>query len=317
MLVLCWINLVIMYSIVLILCILVGVAFLTLFERKILGYIQVRKGPNKVGYKGILQPFSDAVKLFTKEQTLPLVSNYNMYYMSPVLNLFLSLFLWVSLPFLTGLYYFNLGLLFVLCCLSLGVYTIMISGWSSNSNYSLLGSLRCVAQTISYEVSMALVLMSFLILVETFSFFDFLKFQKFIFMLFLSIPLFLVWIVIMLAETNRTPFDFAEGESELVSGFNVEYSSGGFALIFLAEYSSILFMSFIFSIIFFGSNMISLVFFYLWFFRHFLFIWIRGTLPRYRYDKLMELVWKIFLPLSLNFLFFYLGLKIFFFVFFI
>nr|ALO76128.1 NADH deshydrogenase subunit 1 [Scirtidae sp. GENSP02] len=302
--------LVLIFSLVLLVCVLVGVAFLTLLERKVLGYIQIRKGPNKVGFMGILQPFSDAIKLFTKEQTFPLTSNYFMYYMSPILNLFLSLFLWVSLPYLTGLYFFNLSLLFVLCCLSLGVYTIMISGWSSNSNYSLLGSLRSIAQTISYEVSMALILMSFLVLLGSFSFFDFFKFQKFILFFFICISLCLVWLVIMLAETNRTPFDFAEGESELVSGFNVEYSSGGFALIFLAEYSSILFMSFIFCVIFMGSDLLSVIFFLKVSMISFLFLWVRGTLPRYRYDKLMGLAWKGFLSLSLNYLFFYLGLKI-------
>nr|AOY39382.1 NADH dehydrogenase subunit 1 [Psephenidae sp. BMNH 842687] len=309
--------LVMIFGIILIICVLVGVAFLTLMERKVLSYIQIRKGPNKVGFMGLLQPFSDAIKLFTKEQTFPLTSNYNMYYMSPVFNLFLSLLLWMCLPYLTGLFSFNLGLLFMLCCLSLGVYTIMISGWSSNSNYSLLGSLRAIAQTISYEVSLSLILISFLILIGSFSFLDFYVYQKYLLMIFLTFSLSLIWIVIMLAETNRTPFDFAEGESELVSGFNVEYSSGGFALIFLAEYSSILFMSMIFSVLFLGSNLLSFFFFLKLTLISFLFIWVRGTLPRYRYDKLMGLAWKVFLSLSLNFLFFYLGFKLFLFSFFI
>nr|ANJ70369.1 NADH dehydrogenase subunit 1 [Contacyphon variabilis] len=302
--------LVMIFSIILVVFVLIGVAFLTLLERKVLGYIQIRKGPNKLGFMGILQPFSDAIKLFTKEQTFPLVSNYMFYYFSPIINLFLSLFLWMSLPFLTGLYFFNLSMLFVLCCLSLGVYTIMISGWSSNSNYSLLGSLRAIAQTISYEVSMALILMSFLVMIGGFSFFDFYKFQINFMMIFLTFSLCLIWVVTMLAETNRTPFDFAEGESELVSGFNVEYSSGGFALIFLAEYSSILFMSTMFSIMFLGGDMLSFIFFLKVSLISFLFLWVRGTLPRYRYDKLMGLAWKSFLSLSLNFLFFYFSLKL-------
>nr|YP_002265496.1 NADH dehydrogenase subunit 1 [Contacyphon sp. BT0012]ACF35081.1 NADH dehydrogenase subunit 1 [Contacyphon sp. BT0012] len=302
--------LVMIFSIILVIFVLIGVAFLTLLERKVLGYIQIRKGPNKLGFMGILQPFSDAIKLFTKEQTFPLVSNYMFYYFSPIINLFLSLFLWMSLPFLTGLYFFNLSMLFVLCCLSLGVYTIMISGWSSNSNYSLLGSLRAIAQTISYEVSMALILMSFLVMIGGFSFFDFYKFQINFMMIFLTFSLCLIWVVTMLAETNRTPFDFAEGESELVSGFNVEYSSGGFALIFLAEYSSILFMSTMFSIMFLGGDMLSFIFFLKVSLISFLFLWVRGTLPRYRYDKLMGLAWKSFLSLSLNFLFFYFSLKL-------
>nr|YP_010385125.1 NADH dehydrogenase subunit 1 [Elodes marginata]UPL65135.1 NADH dehydrogenase subunit 1 [Elodes marginata] len=305
--------LVILMSIIMIVCVLISVAFLTLMERKVLGYIQIRKGPNKLGFMGILQPFSDAIKLFSKEQTFPIISNYLIYFLCPIINLFLSLFLWLVLPFLTGLYYFNLGMLFLLCCMSMGVYTIMVAGWSSNSNYSLLGGLRAVAQTISYEVSMALVLMSFMLLVGSYSFFDFYLYQKYVYMMFLTFFLMLVWMVIMLAETNRTPFDFAEGESELVSGFNVEYSSGGFALLFLAEYSSILFMSGLFSIIFLSSNLISLFFFLKLTFISFFFIWVRGTLPRYRYDKLMYLAWKIFLSLSLNYLIFYLGLKMFYF----
>nr|AFQ62278.1 NADH dehydrogenase subunit 1 [Haliplus flavicollis] len=290
--------------------VLVGVAFLTLLERKVLGYIQIRKGPNKVGYMGIPQPFSDAIKLFSKEQTYPLMSNYIMYYYSPIMSLFLSLFLWSLMPYLLGLISFNLGLLFFLCITSLGVYTVMIAGWSSNSNYSLLGGLRAVAQTISYEVSLALILMSFLILIDSFSLMNFFIYQKYIWLFFLSFPLALIWFVSSLAETNRTPFDFAEGESELVSGFNVEYSSGGFALIFLSEYSSILFMSMMFCVIFLGSNLISFMFFIKMVFLSFLFIWVRGTLPRYRYDKLMYLAWKSFLPISLNFLFLYLGLKV-------
>nr|YP_002640535.1 NADH dehydrogenase subunit 1 [Aspidytes niobe]CAM35455.1 NADH dehydrogenase subunit 1 [Aspidytes niobe] len=293
----------------LLICVLVGVAFLTLLERKVLGYIQIRKGPNKVGFMGIPQPFSDAIKLFSKEQTFPLLSNYIMYYYSPIMSLFLSLILWMSMPYLIGLFSFNLSMLFFLCCTSMGVYTVMIAGWSSNSSYSLLGGMRAVAQTISYEVSLALIFMSFMMLIGSFSLMDLFKFQKFIWLFFLSIPLALIWFVSSLAETNRTPFDFAEGESELVSGFNVEYSSGGFALIFLSEYSSILFMSMLFCLIFLGGDLISLLFFLKMVFLSFMFLWVRGTLPRYRYDKLMYLAWKSFLPISLNYLFLYLGLK--------
>nr|YP_010507232.1 NADH dehydrogenase subunit 1 [Diplocheila zeelandica]UXF64383.1 NADH dehydrogenase subunit 1 [Diplocheila zeelandica] len=293
----------------LVICVLVGVAFLTLLERKVLGYIQIRKGPNKVGFMGIPQPFCDAIKLFSKEQTYPLLSNYIMYYYSPIMSLFLSLLLWVIIPYFLVLFSFSLGLLFFLACTSLGVYTVMIAGWSSNSSYSLLGGLRAVAQTISYEVSLALILMSFMILIESFSLMEFMEYQKYIWMIFLSLPLGFVWFVSSLAETNRTPFDFAEGESELVSGFNVEYSSGGFALIFLSEYSSILFMSMLFCVMFLGSDLMSLFFFLKMVFLSFSFIWVRGTLPRYRYDKLMYLAWKSFLPLSLNYLFLYMGLK--------
>nr|YP_010564792.1 NADH dehydrogenase subunit 1 [Volucella inanoides]UZA61195.1 NADH dehydrogenase subunit 1 [Volucella inanoides] len=297
-------------SLMLIICVLVSVAFLTLLERKVLGYIQIRKGPNKVGLMGIPQPFCDAIKLFTKEQTYPLLSNYISYYFSPVFSLFLSLLLWMSMPFFIKLFSFNLGLLFFLCCTSLGVYTVMIAGWSSNSNYALLGGLRSVAQTISYEVSLALVLLSFIFLINNYNMINFYYYQIYLWFFILLYPLAFIWLIISLAETNRTPFDFAEGESELVSGFNVEYSSGGFALIFLSEYASILFMSMLFSLIFLGGDVISFFFFFKLMFISFVFIWVRGTLPRFRYDKLMYLAWKSFLPFSLNYLLFFIGLKI-------
>nr|WAX39141.1 NADH dehydrogenase subunit 1 [Anaplecta sp. 3 ZQW-2020] len=300
---------IIIFSLVLIF-VLVGVAFLTLMERKVLGYIHIRKGPNKVGYMGLLQPFSDAIKLFCSEQTYPLVSNYISYYLSPVFGLFLSLLIWGLIPYLSGLIFFNVGLLFFLCCTSLGVYTLMVAGWSSNSNYSLLGGLRSVAQTISYEVSLALIMLSFIYLVGSYDLTSFYFYQLSAWFIFIFFPLSLVWFISSLAETNRTPFDFAEGESELVSGFNVEYSSGGFSLIFLAEYASILFMSLMFSILFLGSDLDSLLFFFKVVGVSFLFIWVRGTLPRYRYDKLMGLAWSSYLPLSLNYLFLYMGLKL-------
>nr|YP_009743835.1 NADH dehydrogenase subunit 1 [Amplypterus mansoni]QIE12585.1 NADH dehydrogenase subunit 1 [Amplypterus mansoni] len=297
---------------ILILGVLIGVAFLVLLERKVLGYIQIRKGPNKVGYLGILQPFSDAIKLFNKETTYPNFSNYYCYYFSPVVSFILSLFIWMLIPYYFNMISFNLGILFFLCCTSMGVYTVMVAGWSSNSNYALLGGLRAVAQTISYEVSMALILMSSIFMIMDFNLMMFYFYQKMVWMLFIMIPLSLSWISSMLAETNRTPFDFAEGESELVSGFNIEYSSGGFALIFLAEYSSILFMSLLFVIIYMGGYDLSFIFYLKLSLISFLFIWVRGTLPRYRYDKLMYLAWKSYLPVSLNFLLFFLGFKFFF-----
>nr|YP_010417391.1 NADH dehydrogenase subunit 1 [Ophiusa tirhaca]USF12089.1 NADH dehydrogenase subunit 1 [Ophiusa tirhaca] len=296
---------------ILIIGVLIGVAFLTLLERKVLGYIQIRKGPNKLGMMGILQPFSDAIKLFTKEQTYPNFSNYIMYYFSPVVGFILSLIIWMVIPYYFNLISFNLGILFILCCMSLGVYTIMVAGWSSNSNYALLGGLRAVAQTISYEVSLAMILLSSIIMIMDYNLLNFYIYQSMIWFIILMFPLSLCWISSMLAETNRTPFDFAEGESELVSGFNVEYSSGGFALIFLAEYSSILFMSLLFVMVYMGGFDLSIFFFLKLTFISFLFIWVRGTLPRYRYDKLMYLAWKSYLPVSMNFLLFFLGLKIF------
>nr|YP_010010054.1 NADH dehydrogenase subunit 1 [Anoplistes halodendri]QNS38611.1 NADH dehydrogenase subunit 1 [Anoplistes halodendri] len=304
-------------SLVLVICVLVGVAFLTLLERKVLGYIQIRKGPNKVGFVGLVQPFSDAIKLFCKEQTYPFMSNFGLYYFSPVMNLFLSLFLWMCIPFVSVNLSFNMSVLFFLSVSSLGVYTVMLAGWSSNSSYSLLGSLRAVAQTISYEVSLALIILSFLFLVLSVNMLDFLKYQEMVWFLIVLFPLCLMFFVSGLAETNRTPFDFAEGESELVSGFNVEYSSGGFAMIFLAEYSSILFMSLLCSILFLGSNLYSWLFFLKLVIISFLWVWVRGTLPRFRYDKLMYLAWKGYLSVSLNFLIFFFGLKIFLFVLFI
>nr|QZZ18175.1 NADH dehydrogenase subunit 1 [Badamia exclamationis] len=295
---------------ILIIGVMIGVAFLTLLERKVLGYIQIRKGPNKVGFMGLLQPFSDAIKLFTKEQMYLNYSNYMSYYFSPIISFILSLMIWMLIPYYFNMISFSLGILFFFCCTSLGVYTLMVAGWASNSNYSLLGGLRAVAQTISYEVSMALILLSCIILVMDFNLVKFSMYQSLVWFIFLMMPLSLCWLSSSLAETNRTPFDFAEGESELVSGFNIEYSSGGFALIFLAEYASILFMSLIYVLIYLGGYELSLMFYFKVVFISFFFIWVRGTLPRYRYDKLMYLSWKTYLPVSLNFLMLFVGLKI-------
>nr|QIV24834.1 NADH dehydrogenase subunit 1 [Archetypus frenchi] len=302
--------LIIISSLLLVICVLVGLAFLTLLERKVLGYIQVRKGPNKVGFMGLVQPFSDAIKLFSKEQTYPLMSNINVYYLSPVINLFLALLLWLCMPMISINFSFNLSFLYFLSVSSLSVYSIMLAGWSSNSNYALLGSLRAVAQTISYEVSLSLILLSFLFLILSLNILDMKKYQESIWFLFLLFPLCLMWLVSSLAETNRTPFDFAEGESELVSGFNVEYSSGGFAMIFMAEYASILFMSLMCTFIFLGGDLDSWLFFIKLTLVSFLWLWVRGTLPRFRYDKLMYLAWKSYLPVALNFLLLILSFKL-------
>ena len=296
--------------IILVIFVIVGVAFLTLLERKVLGYIHIRKGPNRVGFIGILQPFSDAIKLFTREQAYPLISNYLSYYFAPIFRLFLSLLLWFVIPYIRGIISFELGLLFFLCCCRLGVYSVIIAGWSSNSNYALLGGLRAVAQTISYEVRLALILLSFVFLIGRYNLVDFFYFQIYFWIIFFTFPLCLVWFISCLAETNRTPFDFAEGESELVSGFNVEYSRGGFALIFLAEYARILFISILFCIIFLGCDLNSFFFYLKLTFVAFIFIWVRGTIPRFRYDKLMYLAWKSYLPVSLNYLLFILGFRI-------
>ena len=281
----------------------VGVAFFTLFERKLLGYIQLRKGPNKVGLVGVLQPFADAIKLFSKEHIPPSLSNYLPYLGAPMFSLGLSLLVWIRIPSFFNLVSFNKRVLFFLCCVGIGVYGLLAAGWSSNSKYSLIGALRGVAQTISYEVRLVLILISPLIVTFSYDWSLFSFYQEGSWFLLIFPISSLVWLVSCLAETNRTPFDFAEGESELVSGYNTEYRRGGFALIMLAEYTRILLISFLFVIIFLGGG--SSPIFMLWFLCvAFIFVWVRGTLPRFRYDKLIFLAWKCFLPFSLSLLLF-------------
>uniref|UniRef100_A0AAU6QFW4 NADH-ubiquinone oxidoreductase chain 1 n=1 Tax=Prionospio sp. 1 MH-2023 TaxID=3058460 RepID=A0AAU6QFW4_9ANNE len=279
--------------------ILLAMAFFTLLERKVLGYIQIRKGPNKVGIMGLPQPFADALKLFAKEQAHPSMTNYTPFYFAPLLSLILALLLWAIYPTSTPSTPLTFGILLFLCVSSLNVYSTLGAGWSSNSKYSLIGALRGVAQTISYEVSMSLILLSALFITQSYNL-ALSSFFSYTWAMFMLLPMFLVWLVTILAETNRTPFDHAEGESELVSGFNTEYSSGPFALIFMAEYTSILAMSMFTVAIFSPSNLlpfVSDIFFALkTLFIAFAFIWIRGTLPRMRYDRLMSLTWKTFLP---------------------
>nr|AXF46539.1 NADH dehydrogenase subunit 1 [Antarctoneptunea benthicola] len=288
-------------------CILLAVAFFTLLERKGLSYIQLRKGPNKVGLMGLPQPIADAAKLLTKEIAKPTMANYSPYFVAPVFSFILALLLWQLYPSLYSCSYFKWGILFFMCVSGMNVYGTLLAGWASNSKYALLGSLRAIAQTISYEVSMALVLLFPLFLVGCFSFIEIKESQEFIWLAFLMIPVSFMWFVTCVAETNRAPFDFAEGESELVSGFNIEYGAAGFALIFLAEYANILVMSLFSSLLFFGGSslifmesdlgfMLKVLFF------AFAFIWVRGSYPRFRYDLLMGLTWKGFLPASLSFL---------------
>nr|AAB80964.1 NADH dehydrogenase 1 [Flexamia arenicola] len=294
----------------LLLFVLISVGFFTLLERKVLSYMQCRKGPNKLGLLGLLQPFSDGMKLFMKEQFFPMNSNYMIYMVCPVLSMIQSLFIWVIFPYYVNCLEMNLGLLFFLCCSSLGIYGLMICGWSSNSVYSMLGCIRSISQAISYEVSLSLILLCFFLLLDSYSFMSYYSFHFSVWLIFISMPLFLCWLSCCMAESNRTPFDFSEGESELVSGFNVEYGGGGFALLFISEYSSIIFISMITCVVFLGSNLCSLLFYMKLVFMCFLFIWVRATLPRFRYDKLMYLAWKCYLPLSLNFILFFIFLKI-------
>nr|YP_009144478.1 NADH dehydrogenase subunit 1 [Metaphire californica]AKJ52264.1 NADH dehydrogenase subunit 1 [Metaphire californica] len=279
---------------------LVAMAFYTLMERKFLGYFHLRKGPNKVGLMGVPQPFSDAIKLFVKEQAKPTPSNKTPFMIAPTMGLILALLMWAIYPHSHQSYFLQFSVLYFLCVSSMNVYSTFMAGWSSNSKYALLGALRGVAQTISYEVSMSLILLSALMLVMTM---DFTKMTMYSWILMMLIPVTVTWFITNLAETNRTPFDFAEGESELVSGFNVEYSSGLFAMIFMAEYMNILAMSLFTSIVFmsmpnmFMSDMLLLV---KTMFIAMLFVWVRATFPRMRYDHLMNLTWKSFLPLSLT-----------------
>nr|YP_010296690.1 NADH dehydrogenase subunit 1 [Gracixalus yunnanensis]UMI33283.1 NADH dehydrogenase subunit 1 [Gracixalus yunnanensis] len=287
-----------------ILAILLAVAFLTLLERKILGYMQHRKGPNMVGPLGLLQPIVDGIKLFTKEPIRPALSSQILFMTTPTLALLLAMLMWMPLPMPNSQTNLNLSILFILAISSLTVYTILASGWASNSKYALIGSLRAVAQSISYEVTLALIILSLIFLAGGFTLYTFNTVQQCTWLILPAWPLAYMWHASTLAETNRAPFDLTEGESELVSGFNVEYAGGPFALFFLAEYSNILMINTLSAIIFLGSAytywsefttylMLKTSTLTIWF------LWVRASYPRFRYDQLMHLVWKNFLPLTL------------------
>nr|YP_009545627.1 NADH dehydrogenase subunit 1 [Cacatua pastinator]AEA35992.1 NADH dehydrogenase subunit 1 [Cacatua pastinator butleri]AYN50545.1 NADH dehydrogenase subunit 1 [Cacatua pastinator] len=286
--------------------ILIAVAFLTLVERKILSYMQSRKGPNIVGPFGLLQPVADGVKLFIKEPIHPSTASPLLFITTPMLALLLALTIWTPLPLPFPLTDLNLGLLFLLAMSSLAVYSILWSGWASNSKYALIGALRAVAQTISYEVTLAIILLSIVMLSGNYTMTTLATSQEPLYLLFSSWPLAMMWFISTLAETNRSPFDLTEGESELVSGFNVEYSAGPFALFFLAEYANIMLMNALTTLLFLNPSMLNppsglfpLILATKTLLLSSSFLWIRASYPRFRYDQLMHLLWKNFLPLTL------------------
>ncbi len=315
---------IIIKSVFLIVPLLIAVAYMTLVERKIMAAMQRRKGPNTVGIFGLLQPLADALKLFVKETILPSSANLIIFTFAPVLTFLLALLSWCVLPVTEVSVYsdVNIGVLYVLSISSLGVYGIITAGWSSNSKYAFLGALRSAAQMVSYEVSMGLILINILICSGSLNFTEIVLAQQSTWYVIPLFPVLIMFYISILAETNRAPFDLPEAEAELVAGYNVEYSAMGFALFFLGEYANMILMCSLTTIFFFGGwlpflniSILCLVPSSVWFGLKttvllFGFIWIRSAFPRYRYDQLMRLGWKIFLPLSLGWLFFLSGLLI-------
>lgn len=311
-----WLIEIIIKILALIVPLLVAVAYLTLLERKVLGSIQLRKGPNVVGVFGLLQPLADGLKLFSKETILPTHANLSIFIISPIAAFLLALLSWAVIPFSEGAVIadINIGLLYLFSVSAISVYAILMSGWSSNSKYAFFGAIRAAAQMISYEVSLGLIIISVILCVGDLNLFSIVLAQKDLWFFIPLFPAFFMFFVSALAETNRAPFDLTEGESELVSGYNVEYSAMTFALFFLAEYSHIILMSLLTTLLFFGGWLPPFHFFpfhfipsFIWLglkttLIMFLFIWVRGTFPRIRYDGLMALLWKSYLPFSLAFL---------------
>nr|WBK03006.1 NADH dehydrogenase subunit 1 [Yoda sp. d ASH-2021] len=291
---------------------LLAVAFITLGERNIIGYMQLRNGPNIVGPYGLLQPIADGVNLFINEPINPVTASPQLFIACPIIALTIALTLWAAIPLPRQFTSINLSVIFVLALSSLAVYTILGSGWASNSNYALIGAIRAVAQTISYEVSIGLIILCVVILSGSFNLITIIESQNLSWFVLTCTPTAFMWYVSTLAETNRTPFDLTEGESELVSGFNVEYAGGPFALFFLSEYSNIIFMNALSTALFLGGGHPSIlsataqapVIAFNTTALSLLFLWVRASYPRFRYDQLMHLIWNNYLPLTLGLLIF-------------
>ncbi len=314
-------GLIVIKIVAIILVLLLTVAYLTFFERKVLGYIQVRIGPNRVGPRGLFQPFADIIKLLCKEIIIPNASNRYLFITAPILSLGTSIAAWSVIPFQKNVVLadINAGVLFVLALSSLGVYGILIAGWASNSKYAMFGALRAAAQSISYEICMGFALVGVMMAAGSLNFQAIVIAQEggiWHWYWLPLLPLFLVYWISGVAETNRLPFDVAEGESEIVAGFHVEYSGTAFALFFLAEYANMVLISALISLLFLGGwlspfqgipyleTWFSFVPGIVWFllklsFFLFVYLWIRGTFPRYRYDQIMRLGWKILLPVTI------------------
>jgi NADH:ubiquinone oxidoreductase subunit H len=317
---------IIVFKIVVILVsLLISIAYLTLAERKVLGYMQARKGPNVVGVYGLLQPLADGLKLFIKEIIIPNHANMFIYIVAPILSLTLAFIAWGVIPYGPGVVLSDLGIgvLYLFVVSSISVYAVLMSGWSSNSKYAFLGAIRAAAQMISYEVSIGLIIIAVILCVGSLSLSEIVMVQENMSFILPLFPAAVMFFVSVLAETNRVPFDLTEGESELVSGFNVEYSSMSFALFFLAEYCHIILMSTFWVLLFLGGWLLPFNIFgitpsfynFVWFAIKiviivFLFIWIRATYPRIRYDQLMTLLWKSYLPLSGGFVILVSGILI-------
>jgi NADH-quinone oxidoreductase subunit H len=309
-------------TLALIVPLLIAVAYTTLLERKVMAGIQRRRGPNTVGLYGLLQPLADGLKLFLKETVVPNNANIHIFIFSPILTFILSLVTWCVIPFEKSsvIVDLNVGMLYLLAVSSLSVYGIIMAGWSSNSKYAFLGALRSAAQLISYEISNSIIVLTVLACVGSLNMSDIVLAQETVWFIFPLFPSFVMYVISGLAETNRAPFDLPEAEAELVSGYNVEYSSMTFALFFLGEYAHMILMGSMTSILFLGGWLppldifpLNLVSGFIWFgFKVslvlFFFVWVRAAFPRYRYDQLMRIGWKVFLPLSFGWFLFVVGL---------